>query len=131
MDRGAKQVSWMEEGGGRGGTPSNVEPSRCKTYEEGEPHLQEILKAGITIFVSLQVCQGLGVGLGAQGVMKEGRGGCTILCAQLVCRGGGQGGEADGVEGREEGGRFLYVEPSRCKTYEEGELHLQGRAGQG
>lgn len=28
-------------------------------------------------------------------------------------------------------GRYPYVEPSRCKTYEEGELHLQGRAGQG
>ena len=32
-----------------------VEPSRCKTYEEGEQKLQQILKAGITTFISLQV----------------------------------------------------------------------------
>lgn len=32
-----------------------VEPSRCKTYEEGEKKLQQILKAGITSFISLQV----------------------------------------------------------------------------
>lgn len=31
-----------------------VEPSRCKTYEEGEKKLQQILKAGITSFISLQ-----------------------------------------------------------------------------
>jgi alanine transaminase len=32
-----------------------VEPSRCKTYEDGEKKLQQILKAGITSFISLQV----------------------------------------------------------------------------
>lgn len=31
-----------------------VEPSRCKTYEDGEKKLQQILKAGITSFISLQ-----------------------------------------------------------------------------
>jgi hypothetical protein len=32
-----------------------VEPSRCKTYQEGEQKLEQILKAGITTFMSLQV----------------------------------------------------------------------------
>lgn len=32
-----------------------VEPSRCKSYQEGEAKLEQILKAGITTFMSLQV----------------------------------------------------------------------------
>lgn len=32
-----------------------VEPSRCKSYEDGEKKLQQILKAGVTTFISLQV----------------------------------------------------------------------------
>lgn len=31
-----------------------VEPSRCKSYEDGEKKLQQILKAGVTTFISLQ-----------------------------------------------------------------------------
>lgn len=34
-----------------------VEPSRCKTYEKGEQQLDEILKTGVTTFISLQVEQ--------------------------------------------------------------------------
>lgn len=36
-----------------------VEPSRCKSYEEGEQKLQQILKAGVTSFISLQVRRGV------------------------------------------------------------------------
>jgi alanine transaminase len=48
-------ANWLIPGKLLVGRYPYVEPSRCKTYEEGEQHLQEILKAGITSFISLQV----------------------------------------------------------------------------
>ena len=33
-----------------------VEPSRCRSRDVGEEQLRQLLAAGITVFVSLQVC---------------------------------------------------------------------------
>lgn len=48
-------ANWLIPGTLLVGRYPYVEPSRCKTYEKGEKQLEEILKAGVTTFISLQV----------------------------------------------------------------------------
>jgi alanine transaminase len=48
-------ANWLVPGTLLVGRYPYVEPSRCKTYSEGEQKLDQILKAGITTFMSLQV----------------------------------------------------------------------------
>lgn len=47
-------ANWLVPGSLAVGRYPYVEPSRCKSYEEGEAKLEALLKAGITSFVSLQ-----------------------------------------------------------------------------
>lgn len=67
-----------------------VEPSRCKTYEEGEKKLQQILKAGVTTFISLQVGEEGGRRLEVSTSaalwlwLCQGGGGGGGLCSQLL-----------------------------------------------
>jgi alanine transaminase len=48
-------ANWLVPGTLLVGRYPYVEPSRCKTYQQGEQKLDQILKAGVTTFVSLQV----------------------------------------------------------------------------
>jgi hypothetical protein len=48
-------ANWLVPGTLLVGRYPYVEPSRCKTYQQGEQKLDQILKAGITTFMSLQV----------------------------------------------------------------------------
>eukprot|EP00882_Tetradesmus_deserticola_P014120 GHRQ01015010.1.p1 GENE.GHRQ01015010.1~~GHRQ01015010.1.p1 ORF type:complete len:259 (+),score=87.23 GHRQ01015010.1:410-1186(+) len=47
-------ANWLVPGTLLVGRYPYVEPSRCKTYQQGEQKLEQILKAGITTFISLQ-----------------------------------------------------------------------------
>ncbi|KAF6264304.1 hypothetical protein COO60DRAFT_1485498 [Scenedesmus sp. NREL 46B-D3] len=47
-------ANWLVPGTLLVGRYPYVEPSRCKTYQQGEQKLDQILKAGITTFMSLQ-----------------------------------------------------------------------------
>uniref|UniRef100_A0A383V636 Tyrosine specific protein phosphatases domain-containing protein n=1 Tax=Tetradesmus obliquus TaxID=3088 RepID=A0A383V636_TETOB len=47
-------ANWLVPGSLLVGRYPYVEPSRCKSYQEGEAKLEQILKAGITTFMSLQ-----------------------------------------------------------------------------
>jgi hypothetical protein len=48
-------ANWLVPGRLLVGRYPYVEPSRCKSYEEGEEKLQQILGTGVSTFVSLQV----------------------------------------------------------------------------
>jgi hypothetical protein len=52
-------ANWLVPGSLLVGRYPYVEPSRCKSYDDGEKKLGEILRAGVTTFISLQVCEGV------------------------------------------------------------------------
>lgn len=48
-------ANWLIPGRLLMGRYPYVEPSRCRTHQQGEQQLEQIITAGITTFISLQV----------------------------------------------------------------------------
>lgn len=73
-------ANWLIPGTLLVGRYPYVEPSRCKTYEEGEQKLQQILDTGVTTFVSLQVRQWTCLKLTSLHAATCSMSACLVMC---------------------------------------------------